>query len=167
MTNTDDVLGLKNHLVGGLSFDGAQTEFSATAFLGGLVGLDRAFAGPGVTIDEPGVNTPVRLATSDAYYGLYFSDTLNLTRPFAVTVSGRFNAAEIDLSDQGGGSLTGQHTYNRFNPAVGRHLRSRPLAHSLRRLLRSEPRAHARRAVPAQVLQTIAASPISSQATRT
>ncbi len=119
VTNTDDVLGLKNHLVGGLSFDGAQTEFSATALLGGLVGLDRAFAGPGVTIDEPGTNTPVRLATSDAYYGLYFSDTLNLTRPFAVTVSGRFNAAEIDLSDQGGGSLTGQHTYNRFNPAVG------------------------------------------------
>ena len=119
VTNTDNVLGLKNHLVGGLSFDGAQTEFSATALLGGLTPLDRVFAGPGVTIDEPGTNTPVRLATSDAYYGLYFSDTLNLTRPFAVTVSGRFNAAQIDLSDQGGGSLTGQHTYNRFNPAVG------------------------------------------------
>ncbi len=118
-TNTDDVFGLKNHLVGGLSFDGAQTQFSATALLGGLVGPDRAFAGPGVTIDEPGTNTPVRLATSDAYYGIYVSDTLNLTPRLAVTASGRFNAAEIDLTDQGGGSLTGQHTYNRFNPAIG------------------------------------------------
>ena len=119
VTNTGDVLGLQNHLVGGFSFDGAQTEFSATGLLGGLTPLDRAFAGPGVTIDEPGTNTPVRLATSDAYYGFFFSDTLNLTRPLAVTVSGRFNAAEVDLADQGGGALTGQHTYNRFNPAVG------------------------------------------------
>ena len=119
VTNTDDVLGLKNHLVGGFSFDGAQTEFGATALVGGLVGPDRVFAGPGVTIDEPGTNTPVRLATSDAYYGFFASDTLNLTPLLAVTASGRFNAAEIDLSDQGGGSLTGQHTYNRFNPAIG------------------------------------------------
>ncbi len=118
-TNTNSVLGLKNHLVGGFSFDGAQTEFSATALLGGLVGPDRAFAGPGVAIDEPGTNTPVRLATSDAYYGFYVSDTLNLTPRMAVTASGRFNAAEIDLTDQGGGSLTGQHSYNRFNPAIG------------------------------------------------
>ena len=119
VTNTDDVLGLKNHLVGGFSFDGAQTEFGATALVGGLVGPDRVFAGPGVTIDEPGTNTPVRLATSNAYYGFFASDTLNLTPRLAVTASGRFNAAEIDLSDQGGGSLTGQHTYNRFNPAIG------------------------------------------------
>ncbi len=118
-TNTGDVFGLKNHLVGGFSFDGAQTEFGATARLGGLTPLDRVFIGPGIVIDEPGVNTPVRLATSNAYYGLYFSDTLNATRRLAVTVSGRFNAAQVDLSDQGGGNLTGQHTYNRFNPAVG------------------------------------------------
>ncbi len=118
-TNTGDVLGHKNHLVAGLSFDGAQTEFSATALLGGLTPLDRVFIGPGVTIDEPGTNVPVRLATSNAYYGFYLSDTLNVTPRLAVTASGRFNAAEIDLSDQGGGNLTGQHTYNRFNPALG------------------------------------------------
>ena len=118
-TNTDDVLGRKNHFVAGFSFDGAQTEFSATALLGGLTPLDRVFIGPGVTIDEPGTNVPVRLATSNAYYGFFLSDTLNVTPRLAVTVSGRFNAAEIDLTDQGGGNLTGQHTYNRFNPALG------------------------------------------------
>lgn len=118
-TDTGRVLGFKNHLVAGLSFDGAQTEFSATGLLGALVGPDRAFSAPYVTIDEPGTNVPVRLATSDAYYGAYVSDTLNLTPRLAVTASGRFNAAEIDLTDQGGGTLTGQHTYNRFNPAVG------------------------------------------------
>ena len=119
VTNTGDVFGFKNHFVGGFSFDGAQTEFGATASLGGLTALDRVFVGPGVTIDEPGTNTPVRLATSNAYYGVFISDTLNLTERFAVTASGRFNAAEIDLTDQGSGNLTGQHTYNRFNPAIG------------------------------------------------
>ena len=119
VTNTGDVFGLKNHLVGGLSFDGAQTQFGATALVGGLTPLDRVFIGPGIVIDEPGTNTPVRLATSNAYYGVFVSDTLSLTPRLAVTLSGRFNAAQIDLSDQGGGNLTGQHTYNRLNPAVG------------------------------------------------
>ena len=118
VTNTDEVLGFQNHLVAGFSFDGAQTEFSATALIGGLT-ADRAFAGPGIAIDEPGTNTPVRVGISNAYYGFYVSDTLNLTKRLAVTLSGRFNAAEIDLSDQEGGDLTGQHSYNRFNPAVG------------------------------------------------
>ena len=117
--STADVFGLTNHLVGGVSFDGAQTEFSAASFIGGLTPFTRVFFGPGVVIDEPGVNTPVRVAINDAYYGAYATDTLSLTQRLALTVSGRFNAAQIDLQDQGGGELTGNHTYNRFNPAAG------------------------------------------------
>jgi iron complex outermembrane receptor protein len=118
-TSTDTLLGFDNHLVGGFSFDGGQTDFGATSFLGGLTALDRVFAGPGVAIDEPGVNVPVRVAVTNAYYGAFATDTLNLTPALALTLSGRFNAAEIDLNDQGGGTLTGQHSYNRFNPAAG------------------------------------------------
>ena len=32
-----------------------------------------------MVIDEPGSNSPVRVAISNANYGLYFADTLNLT----------------------------------------------------------------------------------------
>jgi iron complex outermembrane recepter protein len=119
VTNADDVFGLKNNFVAGLSFDGAQTMFSAVSYIGGLTALDRVFVGPGVVIDEPGTNSPVRVAISNATYGLYFADTLNLTPRLALTVSGRFNAALIDLNDQNGGDLTGNHTYNHFNPAAG------------------------------------------------
>ena len=119
VTNDDDVFGLKNNFVAGLSFDGAQTMFSAVSYIGGLTALDRVFVGPGVVIDEPGTNSPVRVAISNATYGLYFADTLNLTPRLALTVSGRFNAALIDLNDQNGGDLTGNHTYNHFNPAAG------------------------------------------------
>ena len=79
----------------------------------------RVYIGPGVIIDEPGNNQPVRVAISDAYYGAFIADTLNLTDRLALTASGRFNVAQIDLNDQNGGDLTGNHTYSHFNPAVG------------------------------------------------
>jgi outer membrane receptor protein involved in Fe transport len=119
VTDTGDLFGFKNHLVAGASFDGAQTEFSATAFIGGLTPVTRVYIGPGVVIDEPGNTVPVRVAISDAYVGGFASDTLNLTNALALTVSGRLNFAEIDLQDQGGGDLTGNHAYARFNPAAG------------------------------------------------
>jgi outer membrane receptor protein involved in Fe transport len=119
LTETGDVFGLPNHLVAGASLDGAQTEFSATASIGGLSPVTRVYIGPGVVIDEPGNNVPVRVAISDGYAGGFASDTLNLSPALALTVSGRFNFAEIDLRDQGGGDLTGNHAYARFNPAAG------------------------------------------------
>ncbi len=120
-----DVFLLKNHFVAGASFDGSETEFSATGYIGGLSG-SRVFVGPGIVIDEPGINVPVRVAVTDAYVGLFASDTLDVTDRLSLTGSGRFNAAQIDLADQGGGSLTGQHVYNRFNPAAGATYRLAP-----------------------------------------
>jgi outer membrane receptor protein involved in Fe transport len=119
VTNTADVFGLRNHAVGGLSFDGAKTIFTAASFAGGITALDRSFIGPGVEIDEPGTNSPVRVAISNATYGVYLADTLNLTPRLALTVSGRLNAAQIDLNDRNGGDLSGNHAYTRFNPAAG------------------------------------------------
>jgi len=119
VTDTGELFGFKNHLVVGSSFDGADTEFSATSYIGGLTPITRVFAGPGVVIDEPGDNTPVRVAVTDAYASAFATDSFSVTPKLTLTVSGRFNNAEIDLDDQGGGDLTGQHSYNRFNPAAG------------------------------------------------
>jgi iron complex outermembrane recepter protein len=119
VTNTNELFGFNNHFIAGFSFDGAQTLFSATSFIGGLTPFGRVFVGPGVVIDEPGSNSPVRVAISNATYGIYFADTFNLTQRLALTVSGRFNAALVDLNDENGGDLTGNHSYNHFNPAGG------------------------------------------------
>jgi iron complex outermembrane recepter protein len=118
-TDTQTVFGFKNHLVGGVSFDGARTEFTAASYIGGITPDTRVFTGPRVVIDEPGNNQPVRVGISDAYYGLFVADTFNLTDRLALTASGRFNAAAIDLNDQNGGDLSGNHSYERFNPAAG------------------------------------------------
>jgi len=118
VTYAGPLFSLDNHFIAGFSFDGAQNEFNATSYVGGLT-LDRVFIGPGVVIDEPGTNSPVRVAISNTTYGLYFADTLKITSGLALTVSGRFNAAQIDLLDRNGGDLSGNHGYEHFNPAVG------------------------------------------------
>jgi iron complex outermembrane recepter protein len=118
-TDTQTVFGFKNHLVGGFSFDGAQTEFTGVSYIGGITPDTRVFIGPGIVIDEPGNNVPVRVGISDAYYGAFITDTFSVNDRLALTASGRFNVAQIDLNDQNGGDLTGNHSYTRFNPAVG------------------------------------------------
>ncbi len=118
-TDTQTVFGFANHLVGGVSFDGAQTEFTAASSIGGITPLTRVFVGPGVAIDEQGINQPVRVAISDAYYGVFVADTFSITDRLALTAAGRFNVAAINLDDQNGGDLTGDHTYTHFNPAAG------------------------------------------------
>ncbi len=117
-TDTQTIFGFNNHLVAGVSFDGAQTEFTGISYIGGI-DASRDFVGPGVVIDEPGTNAPVRVGISDAYYGAFIADTFNLTDRLALTASARFNAAEIDLNDQNGGGLTGDHSYTHLNPAAG------------------------------------------------
>ena len=88
VTNRDELFGHPNQLVAGFSFDGAQTLFSGSTQIGGLSLADRVFAGPGITIDQAdGSIAPVRVGISNAYYGLFFTDTFDVT-PAAVGQSG-------------------------------------------------------------------------------
>ena len=118
-TDTGTLFGFANNLIAGLSFDGSQTVFTGSSTIGGISAGSRDFTGPGVILDEPGTNQPVRVGVSDAYYGAFIADTFSVTDRLALTASGRFNAAQIDLNDQNGGNLSGNHAYQRFNPAAG------------------------------------------------
>lgn len=119
-TNHQELLGHHNQLVAGFSFDGAQTLFGASTQIGGLSLEDRVFAGPGITLDQAdGSIAPVRVAVANAYYGAFFTDTVDFTPQLSGNVAGRFNFAQIDLADQLGGGLTGNHSYSRFNPSGG------------------------------------------------
>ena len=127
-TNTAPVLGLHNHLVAGISFDGSETEFDANGLIGGITPLSRTFIGPGIVIDEPGINVPVRAAFHSAYYGIYAADTFDVTSKLSVTASARLNAAISDAKDQGGNAgLTGNHFFSHLNPALGAAYRLTPL----------------------------------------
>ncbi len=122
LTDTATVLGRPNHLVVGGSFDGSNSTFNAETLIGGFTSDgSQLFVGPPQYVQvqpDEGV-TPVKVATVTRYFGLFFSDVLTILPRLDLTVSGRFNAAQIDLHDEIGTALNGNHTYNRFNPDVG------------------------------------------------
>jgi outer membrane receptor protein involved in Fe transport len=127
VTNDGDIFGLHNRLVAGGSFDGSDSTFTGAQQIGGFNPYTREYLSPGVVQDQPseGVN-PVRVATTTRFYGLYVQDVLTLAQGLDLNLAGRFNNAETDLHDKLGGPVTGQHSYNRFNPSAGLTYRVAP-----------------------------------------
>ncbi len=119
-TNRRSLFGHPNQLIAGLSFDGGQSLFGASTEIGGLSLDNRVFFGPGVTVDQAdGSIAPVRVAVSNAYYGGFFTDTFDITSALSANLAGRYNFAQIDLSDQLGAALSGDHSFGHFNPSAG------------------------------------------------
>ena len=121
MTNTAPLFGHGNDFAIGATLDTAQTNF----FSGTEVGVLNASLTvlPGLFVDTPeGTDfsaTPVDLNANNKYYGLYLTDTFDLTSRLSATASGRYNVAKIDLSDQLGTALSGNSRFTHFNPALG------------------------------------------------
>ncbi len=119
VSNTHDLFGLPNHVVSGLSFDAGDVLFDGSQTIGAL-NNERVVVPPEIVVDQSDLSiAPVRLATNNRYYGAFVTDTLNVTPKLALSLSGRFNAADIDLHDKLGTALDGSHAYNRFNPGAG------------------------------------------------
>ncbi len=120
--STAPVLSHPNQLSIGATLDSADTDFQSSAEIGTINSQLRVLYG-GLYVDTPEGNqftaTPVGLQASNSYYGLFITDTLDLTPDLSITASGRYNVALIDLSDQLGTDLNGQSRYSRFNPALG------------------------------------------------
>jgi outer membrane receptor protein involved in Fe transport len=120
VTDTASLAAHANYLVGGLSFDGSDSLFAGVAEIGGFNPYTREFVGPGVVQDQPseGVN-PVRVKSDTRFYAVFASDVLTVAPHLDLTLAGRFNDAQVDLEDELGGPVNGDHTYNRFNPSAG------------------------------------------------
>jgi iron complex outermembrane recepter protein len=106
--------GRENHLIAGVSHDDGDVEFAASTELGALDATRQAVAG-GIFAGE----AFTELLASTASTGVYLSDTLLLGERAAVTLAGRYNRTHIVLADQLGSELNGDHTFQRFNPALG------------------------------------------------
>jgi outer membrane receptor protein involved in Fe transport len=120
-TNTDQLFGHNNQLVVGTSFDSSVTRFGASAELG-TIGSNYVVSGSGIFLGPSGEPTaigPVSLRATNRYTGLYALDTFDVTDAFSITGGGRFNHARIQLEDQIGTALNGDHTFSRFNPIIG------------------------------------------------
>ncbi len=121
-TATTEIGGRDNVFVMGASADLADVDFTTSSEVGSLT-PERGVAGTGLLASLYGLggddlfNTAID--TGNRAVGLYLSNTLSATDRVHLTVSGRYNRANIDIVDRLGTSLDGAHAFARFNPAVG------------------------------------------------
>jgi iron complex outermembrane receptor protein len=120
--------GRTNLFAAGLSLDQSRVRFAADSTLGLIepdlsVQTTGSIPGLGQVISSAGgiAYNPVNVRATNDAYGLYATDTLDLTDRLFLTLSGRFNAVRIAVADQTGTSpdLNGKHNFDRFNPAAG------------------------------------------------
>jgi len=117
-TGKDRLFGLDNIFIAGASIDHGDVKSTSIAELGTLNTQNFVVTGNGIFLSGPLDIAPVNLTTTTNYYGLFFTDTLDLTSSLSATVGGRYNYEDLELADPTG-LLTGDHIYTRFNPMAG------------------------------------------------
>jgi iron complex outermembrane receptor protein len=121
--SSEKLFGHDNNFVLGMSVDRGLVNFTTTSELG-TINADQfpVVSGTGLYIDQPsGDVAPVRLGANTLYTGFYTTDTFDITPRLSVTAGGRYNIAQIGLTDEIGNDpgLNGNHLYARFNPTAG------------------------------------------------
>ena len=121
MTLLDAVAGRENSFTFGVSADLGDTRFRQEE-QNALFTPERGTVG----VDDFELETDVD--ATNAYYGLFLTDTFQLTDISTLTLAGRYNYANIKIEDRTGlePQLNGNHTFNRFNPAVGLNINPSP-----------------------------------------
>jgi outer membrane receptor protein involved in Fe transport len=118
----------QNQFIVGFGYDESKVKFGQTTEMG-VLNATRSVDGIGVESDEAAVDLHGKTKT----YGLFATDTLSLNEFVHITVSGRYNHTKVNNVDQINApgtlldendpdsdmSLTGNHSFKRFNPAVG------------------------------------------------
>jgi iron complex outermembrane recepter protein len=111
---TTTIAGRENHLILGGTADRSKVRFGSGAQLGQFDD-QRGVIPSGVLAGE----TFVGLETQTKNWSAFFTDTLALTSRLDLTLSGRYNDSSIELEDQIGSALDGNHDFHRFNGAAG------------------------------------------------
>jgi outer membrane receptor protein involved in Fe transport len=114
------VFGRPNQFIVGVSYDHGKVAYSTSSELG-TIGNRFVVDGSGIIVVEPDDLAPRLLDTENKYYGIYFSNTMDVTDALAVTVGGRYNSATITMEDLTGSfpELNTTNKYERFNPMAG------------------------------------------------
>ena len=117
-TDKDRIFGHNNIFIAGASVDHGYVKSTSNAELGTLNTQNWVNTVNGLYLSGPVDIAPVDLTTTTTYYGLYFTDTFDVTNALSVTAGGRYNYEDLSLDDPTG-LLTGDHLFTRFNPMAG------------------------------------------------
>jgi outer membrane receptor protein involved in Fe transport len=111
------LFGFGNTFVVGAEADHGNVEYGSLVEASFILPNLHTASDQGIFIPDEalGVHTTTRGA------GLYATDVFSLTSKLTLTASGRYNHTQTTIEDSGGNNpdLDGQHTFHRFNPAVG------------------------------------------------
>lgn len=131
LTWLGELAGKRNQLVTGAGYDASRVKFTQSSQLGYL-NPDRSISGvnsfgdgvSGGTLDDEPYDTRVDLSGRIQTWSVFASDTLSIQEKLHLTLSGRYNTTSIKNRDQihadgDSASLSGEHRFSRFNPAVG------------------------------------------------
>ncbi len=127
LSDAQGIAGHDNRFSAGVSVDDAATSYFSVAQIG-LMNAQLVVQPSNLVVVTPetspgalanGDATPVSVDSIIENLGVFFTDTFNLSSRLAVTGSGRYNLAHVDLADQLGSNLSGDNRYVHFNPAIG------------------------------------------------
>ncbi len=120
-TYDSNFLGLSNTFIGGVNYDFSHNSFASSTELG-IVQADRGVQGTGVFVvtDEEGEEQFVTNIESTTHNtALYGSNTIDLNSSTSLNISARWNWANMEINDQHGTALEGNHFFWRINPGIG------------------------------------------------
>jgi iron complex outermembrane receptor protein len=104
----------ENHLFVGADARQSRIRFRSQTTVGALdddrVVSDAGFLDPA---------SPIAVDSTVADFGVYATDTFSIRPDLFLTLSARFNLTQLSLEDRLGNDLTGDHSFDRINPAAG------------------------------------------------
>jgi len=114
LTLLNRIAGMDNQLVLGAAADLANSHFTQSQ-------QDAFFTDSRATVGIGPFEQLTNADTRNENYGIYFENTLSFTEAWSMTLAGRYNWAKAVISDESGVQplLNGNHTFSRFNPAIG------------------------------------------------
>jgi iron complex outermembrane receptor protein len=105
-----------NKFTVGASYDEGDTSFTQFE-------QEATFSADRGTVAEEEFELETDVDTTNRYYGIYVTDTFSINPITHLTLSGRYNWADVKIRNRSGDpaddDLSGEHSFNRFNPAVG------------------------------------------------
>jgi len=118
-TFANELFGQRNQFIAGAAYDESRLRFAQTSEFGELT-PSRGVTGIG-TFSEEGA---AGLRGTNRTWSVFATDTLSVAEKWHLTLSGRYNHVRVANRDQinpepGPESLTGTHTFARFNPSIG------------------------------------------------
>jgi len=128
VTFGQDLAGMKNQFITGFGYDYGKTNFKQSTEYG-LINATRGVDGTGVFNE---LEDQVNLKGVSKTWSLFATDTLSLNPLWHLTMSARYNYTKVENDDRinppgttfdpASGddvTLSGDHSFNRINPAVG------------------------------------------------